>query len=91
MLGRFIDRALELGAPGLKCLARAGIDEIERITLENRACDCDCIERLLRAVQAAKFLKSVIVERLHAERDTIDPGGAITAETRGFHAGRIGL
>ena len=57
MLGRFRDRALEFGGPGLQRLARARINQIERITLEDRARDRDRVERLLRGVQPAEFLE----------------------------------
>mgnify|MGYP001611871623 CR=1 FL=1 len=91
MLGRFRDGALELDGPGGQRLARPRINEIERIALEDRARDRNGRERLLRRVQTAQFLERAIVERLHAERDTIDAGAAIAAEARGLHAGRIGL
>ena len=91
MLGGFRDGALELGGPGVERLARPRIDQIERIAVEDRARDRDRVERLLRAMQAAEFLQRGIVERLHAKRNAIDAGGAIAAEARGLHAGRIGL
>ena len=91
MLGGFGDRALELGAPRLRRLARPRVDEIERIALERRARDLHRIERFLRGVQPAEFLQRRIVERLHAERHAIDAGRAIAAKARRLDAGRIGL
>src|SRR5689334_17580397 len=91
MLSGFRDRPLEFRSPGIKTLLRPRIDEIERVTVENRTGDCDCIERLLRAVQPAELLERVVVEGLHAERDAIDPGCAKAAETSCLHAGRIGF
>ena len=57
MLGRFRDGALEFGGPGGGRLARARVDEIERVTLEIRARDRDRVERFLRGVQAAEFFQ----------------------------------
>ena len=91
MLGRLGNGALELGRPGGRRLARPRIDEIERVALEIRARHRDRVERFLRAVQAAQLFQRGIVECLHAERHAVDAGGAIAAEARCFHAGRIGF
>ena len=42
-------------------------------------------------VHAAKLGEHAIVERLDAERDAVDAGGAVAAEAGGFDAGRIGF
>ena len=91
MLGRLGNGALELGRPGFDRLARARVDQIERIALEIRARDGNGFERFLRRVQATEFLQRRVVERLHAERDAVDAGRAIAAKARGFDAGRIGF
>ncbi len=47
--------------------------------------------RLGDAVAAAEKAKRVGIERLHAERDAVDPGGADIAEATGLDRSRIGL
>ena len=42
-------------------------------------------------MQPAQGFQRGVVQRLHAERDAVDAGGAIAAKPRRFHAGRIGL
>ena len=42
-------------------------------------------------MQAAERAQLCIVERLHAERDTVDAGRAIAAKTSGLDARRIGF
>src|SRR3954468_7963732 len=78
MFGGFIDRTREFGAPSFGRLTGTRIDQIERIAVEGFARDRDSIERLLGGVQPAEFFERGIVERLHAERHTIDAGYAIT-------------
>ena len=82
---------LSSAAQAVERLARPRVDQIERVALEVRARHRDGVERLLRRVQAAELLQRDIVERLHAERDAVDAGGAIAAEARGLDAGRIGF
>ena len=67
MFSGFRDRPLEFRSPSIKALLGPRIDEIEGITVENRTGDCDCIERLLRAVQPTEFLERGVVEGLYAE------------------------
>ena len=74
MFGRFRDRALELGAPGIERLARPGIDQVERITLEVGARDGYRVERFLRRMQTAEFFQRLIVEGLDTKRDAVDAG-----------------
>jgi hypothetical protein len=91
MFGRFRDRELQLVGPHLRRLVGAGVDQVERITVESLACDRDRIERLARAVQATQRLERSVVQRLHAERHPVDSGCAITAKPRRLDAGRVGL
>ena len=42
-------------------------------------------------MQAAERAEVVVVQRLHAERDAVDAGGAIAAEALRLDAGRIGF
>src|SRR5262249_56112610 len=57
MLAGLEHGAVELGGPDLRRLARARIDQIERIALEDRARDRDRVERLTRRVQPAKLFQ----------------------------------
>ena len=91
MLGGFVDRAEKLGAPCGRRLARARVNQIERIALECGAGDLHGVERFLRGVQPPEFFQRRIVERLHAERDAIDAGRPIAAKARRLDAGGIGL
>ena len=77
--------------PGIECLPRPGVDQIERVAIEDRAGDRNRVERFLRRVQASELLQHGIVERLHAQRNAVDTGGAIAAEPRRFYARGIGL
>ncbi len=57
MFGGFADRELQFVGPHGRRLIGAGIDQVERITIERIARDGDGIERLARAVQAAERLQ----------------------------------
>ncbi len=91
MFGGFRDRVLQFGGPHLRGLARAGIDQVERIAVEGLAGDRHRIERLARGVQPAQRLQRGVVQRLHAERYPVDAGRAVTGKARGLDAGRVGL
>src|SRR3954468_1209398 len=91
MFGGFIDRTREFGAPSFGRLTGTRIDQIERIAVEGFARDRDSIERLLGGVQPAEFFERGIVERLHAERHTIDAGCAITRKAGRLDARWIGF
>ena len=82
---------LSSASHALRRLPRPGVDQIERIAVERFPRDGDGVERLLRGVHAAKLFQRRIVERLHAERDAVDAGGAIAAKARRLDAGRIGF
>jgi len=49
------------------------------------------VERLARRMRASELGKRAVVERLHAERNAVDAGTAITAKARRLDARRIGL
>ena len=91
MLGGFRDRELQLIGPHLGPLVGTGVDQVERITLERAARDCDRIECFARGVQASQFLQGRVVQSLHAERDPVDAGGAVTGKTRRLDTGGIGF
>ena len=91
MLGGLRNRAAELSAPAIGCLAGTRVNQIEGIALEHRARDGDGRERFIGAVHAAEFLEHAIIERLHAERHAVDARRAIATKALGFNAGRIGF
>ena len=91
VFGRFRDRQLQFIRPHLRRLVGAGVDQIERISVEGGARDRNRVERFLRGMQAPQRLQRCIVQRLHAERHAIDAGGAITAKARRLDAGGVGL
>src|SRR5690606_21273841 len=51
----------------------------------------DGAERFFRRVQAAEEFQFPVVERLHAERETVDARRAVAAETLRLDAGRVRL
>ncbi|MGY3427911.1 hypothetical protein ACVWZW_008415 [Bradyrhizobium sp. F1.13.4] len=91
MLGRLVDRETQFIGPHRRRLVGTGVDQVERITIERAARDGNRVEGLACAVHAAERLQRGIVERLHAERDAIDAGGAIAGEARSLDAGRVCL
>ena len=58
MLGGFGDGALELGVPGAECLARARVNEVERVAVEDRTRDGNRVERFLRACAGGRALSA---------------------------------
>ena len=91
MLAGERERLLQLGAPGRFALAGAGVDQIERGARKNRRRGLHRRQSFRDVVAAAERLEVVIVERLHADRQAVDAGGAIAAKAARFDAGRIGL
>ena len=91
MIGGERQRLAELRRPGLRRLAGAGIDQVEGEAREGRARHLDRRARGGDVMKAAEEAEVVVVERLDAERDAVDAGGAVAAETLGLDAGGIGL
>jgi hypothetical protein len=91
VLHRMADRLLQLRAPGLRRLAGAGVDEIEGMALEDGGRDPHRRQGLLDRMHPPQAPQVGIVERLHAERDPVDPRLAIAAKPPGLDAGRVGL
>jgi hypothetical protein len=85
------DRVLQFGGPHFRRLVGPGIDQVERIAVEDLARDRHRIERFARGMQASQRLQRGVVQRLHAERHPVDAGGAIAGKARGLDAGRVGL
>jgi hypothetical protein len=59
--------------------------------LENAPCDRDGTKRLARRMGAPQGRKRGVIERLYAERHTVDSGRPVTGETLSFYAGWISL
>ena len=89
MISRVGERASQFFAPTLYGLSFTGIDEIERHALEGVPGEIERGERLFDGVLAAERFEATVVERLHAERQTIDTGRGVTCEVPGLRAGRI--
>ena len=84
-------RLAEFRRPALRGLAGTGIDQVEGETGEGRARRLDRLPRGRDVVQAPEGAEVVVVERLDAERDAVDPGGAVAAEALRLDARGIGL
>ena len=91
MLAGHRHRLGQLGAPGRLALAGAGVDEVERSAREDRRRGLDRLDRFGDVVTAAERLEVGVVERLDADRQAVDAGGAIAAEAPRLDAGGIGL
>ena len=91
VLGGAADRLFELRRPSGGRLPGPGIDEVEGEALEMRRRDPHGGERLGGRMRAPEPAQVGVVQRLHAERDPVDAGGAIAREALGLDAGRIGL
>src|SRR5438477_12197140 len=67
MLASFRQCRAQLARPLFRCLTGTCIDEVERITTENRARHAKRIKRFARRMGAAKRGEVAILERLDAE------------------------
>src|SRR5690606_36938976 len=86
-----LERAAELRRPAGRGLAGTAVDQIERVALEQARRQVDRGERLAGRALAAEKGERRVVERLHAERDAVDPGCAKRAEALRLARGRVGL
>src|SRR5262245_30993321 len=87
VVGGVAKREAELVAPGLRRLALARIDEVERDAAEMALGKVERRERLIGGVLAPERFQACVVERLHPEREPVDAGGTIAGEARRFDAG----
>ena len=78
-------------APLRHALIGPGIDQIERHTRENAGGEAEGGECLGRGMLAAQRFQIIIVQRLHADRNAVDAGRAITPEILRFDGGRVGF
>ncbi len=91
MIGSMSEREGELIFPLAHGLAFARIDQIERDAIEMLLGERQRGQRFLRGMLAAERLEAVIVERLHAERGSVDPGGTVARELLRLDAGGVGF
>src|SRR5262245_10568552 len=88
---RHRQRVRQLPLPVVQCLTGPRIDEVEREAGERLTRYLDRGLRLSGSVEAAEIAQVGVVEGLHAERDAVDPRGAVVAKPRRLDGGRIGL
>ena len=98
--GELVERQVPLGQPQrfgqlvlpiLERLARAGIDQVEARAREDRLRQPHGGDGFVDRVAAAQFGQRAFAQRLHAERDAVDAGGAVAAEAVGLDRGRVGF
>ena len=91
MLARHLDCFGELGAPRPFGLAGPRVNQVERGARKNGLSGLHRRDRLCDAVATAESLQVGVVERLHADREPVDAGGAVAAKAARLDAGRVGL
>ncbi len=91
MAARQRQGARQLRPPGSDRLAGSGIDQIERVALEQAGRLADRRQRAGLVVLAAEAAERRIVERLDAERQPVDAGRLEAHETCGLNRGRVGF
>jgi len=84
-------RPAQFGAPAGDRLPRPRIDQVEREPVEQPRRQPDRGQRLRRRVAAAEKRQRGVVQRLHAQRHPVDPGGPEAREPAGLGGGRVGL
>ena len=91
MVGREADSLLQLASPGVRRLARPGVDQVEGEAGKGRPRDLDRPERLGHVVQPAEEFEVAIIERLDPERDAVDACRAVAPEPLGLDRGGVRL
>ena len=81
----------KLVAPASDRLVRAGIDQVEGNPREGARGEPESGKRLACRVLPAERLQGGVVQRLHPDRGTVDPGRAVAGEIAAFGAGGIGF
>src|SRR5690242_14657453 len=82
MLGAEGERFFQFLAPRVQRLIGTGVDQIERHAVEVRRRQLERGAGLGGIVQSAQHLQIAIIQRLHAQRETVDAGRAIVAKAR---------
>ena len=78
-------------APVFLGLELPGIDKVQAGPVENRIGDIPSLQGLGGAVAATQKPQRLVVQRLHAQRDAIDPGIGKGLKLAAFDGGRVGL
>jgi hypothetical protein len=86
MLAGERQRLAQLGAPSGKRLVGPGIDQVEGKAREGAPHQLDGRDRLGGRMQATQRPQLPIIERLHAKRYAVDPGGAVASEATCLNA-----
>src|SRR5579872_320270 len=84
-------RLFELRLPLRERLARPRINEIEGKTREKPLRERECRERIAHIMAPPEEAERLLLERLHPERETIDPGRAKCLEPLPLERGRVGF
>src|SRR5581483_6039560 len=91
MIGGVLERAGEFLAPRARRLPLARIDQVEGDTVELALGEGKRAERFVGRVHPPERLEAPIVERLNAERETVDAGRAVAREVVRLDGCRIGF
>ena len=91
MVSDMVERSCELIAPLGLGLSRSAVDEVEAEAGKERGGELNRMKRLGDRVLAPERLEVGVAQRLHADRQAVDAGGAISAKPPRFDAGRVGF
>ena len=91
MPGAERQRAGEFGLPVGFALAGAGVDEVETDPIEHRLRGGERGQPFGDVMRAAEEMQCLILQRLQAERDAVDPGGGQIGKARGLYRIGVGL
>ena len=91
MIGRLREGASHLRAPGRSGLTGPGIDQVEGKVPNVPPGQLNRPQRLGGAVLAAEKGERFIIECLHTDRHSIDPGGGKSTKAFGLARGGVGL
>ena len=91
MLASEREGLVELAPPSVDALAGAGVDQVEREPGKSGGGLLDRGDRLGAVVRPAEKAQGRRIERLHAERQPVDPGRGKRAEAAGLGRIRVGL
>ena len=91
MVADMVERSCELVAPVGLALPGPAVDEVEAEAGKERGGELNRGKRLGDRVLAPERLEVGVAQRLHADRQAIDAGGAIAAKPPRLDAGRVGF
>ena len=91
VIGGKFHRLTQLRLPAGHRLAGPGIDEVEGQAREGFAGNLDGLQRPGHVMQTAQLAQVLIIERLYAQRHTVDARRPVAAETFRLDAGGVGF